>query len=201
MGEEAFRAELAREGMPEEAWLRRLEGSRFLNEMLTLDKILRYNSLLEDSLDVDRMMFVDEADARKFVAQARARGFEQAAGEAEKAAGPQATRGRHPREVFPRSSPPTDPVLDDWIVEALLKLKPGEFTDVEHSRANLHYVVLLRNLRKARRVSYDEVRGELMDGILADPPSPEEYRRWIDREVSKCRIEYGERKPAPAGPR
>jgi hypothetical protein len=199
MGEAAFRAQLEREGLGPEAWLRRISESRLLNEMLTLDKLLRYNSLLEDTLEIDRMMFVDEGEATRFVASARERGWEQAAGEAEK--GPKGTRGRFPREVFPKSAPPTDPVLDPWILEAVLKLKPGEFTGVEHSRSNLHYVVCLRNLRKGRAVKYDEVRGEVVEGILADPPSPRDYRQWIDREFAKCRIEYGERKAPPGAPR
>lgn len=199
MGEAAFAARLQREGATPESWVERLSGSRFLNEMLTLDKILRYNSLLEDTLDIDRMMFVDEGEAAKFAASARELGWEKAAGDAEK--GAPTTRSRIPREVFPRSAPPTDPVLDDWIVEALLRLKPGEFTGVEHSRSNLHYVVFLRNLRKGRQVKYDEVRGEVMDGILADPPAPREYRLWLEREFAKCRIEYGERKAAAGGNR
>ena len=197
MGDEAFRVQLAREGATEEAWIAHLAGSRLLNEALTLDKILRYAALLEDTLETDRMIFVEEAEAKKFVENARVNGYDTAAGELEKGAR-KSTQGRIPREVFPKGAPPADPVLDDWILEQLLKMKPGEFTGVEHSRSNLHYVILLRNLRKGRNVPYDVVRGELMEGILAAPPEPADYRRWFDRELAKCRIEYGERK-APAG--
>jgi hypothetical protein len=199
LGEDAFRAQLLREGLPLEAWLGRMAQSKLLNEMLTLDKILRYNSLLEDTLEIDRMMFADEGEATRFVASAREKGWEQAAGEAEK--GSPGTRARIPREVFPRNAPPTDPILDPWVLEAILRLKPGEFTGVEHSRSNLHYVTRLRNMRKGRAVKYDEVRGEVWEGILADPPSPREYRQWIDREFARCRVEYGERKAASGGPR
>ena len=197
LGEEAFRAQIEREGATADSWISRLAASRFLNEILTMDKILRYNALLEDQLETDRMIFVEDADAARFAERARAQGFDKAAGELEKD-GRKPTLGRIPREVFARSSPPTDPVLDEWVVEALLKLKPGEFTGVEHSRSNLHYVILLRNLRKGRTVRYDEVKGEVLDGILAEPPVQADYRRWMDRELAKCRIEYGDRK-APAG--
>ena len=143
------------------------------------------------------MIFVDEEEAKKFVENARRKGYDTAASEVEKGER-KPTLGRIPREVFPKSAPPSNPVLDGWILEQLLKLKPGDFTGVEHSRSNLHYVVLLRNLRKGRNVPYDVVQGELMEGILADPPDAAEYRRWFDRELAKCRIEYGEVKAAPA---
>jgi hypothetical protein len=198
MGEEAFRAQMEREGTTLEAWISRLAGSRFLSDLLTLDKILRYNSLLEDQLETDRLVFVEEGEAATFVEAARTKGFDRAAEELEKGER-RPTLGRLPREIFGPATPPANPILDDWIVEALLKLKPGEFTGVEHSRSNLHYVVLLRNLRKGRGVRYDEVKGEVLEGILADPPANPEYRRWIDRELAKCRVEYGERKPAPGG--
>ncbi len=197
MGDEAFRAQFVREGTTQEAWIAHLAGSRFLSDTLTLDKILRYAALLEDTLETDRMIFVEESDAKKFVENARANGYDTAAGEFEKG-GRKPTQGRIPREVFPKGAPPVNPVLDDWILEQLLKMKPGEFTGVEHSRSSLHYVVLLRNLRKGRNVPYDVVRGELMDGILAVPPGEADYRPWFDRELAKCRIEYGERK-APSG--
>lgn len=199
MGDEAFRAQLARDGTTLEAWTARVAGSRFLDETLTLDKILRFNALLEDTLEIDRMMFVEEEEARRFAAKARTGGYEAAAEEIDKG-GRGTTRGRIPRETFPRSAPPTDPVLDEWILEALLKMKPGECTGVEHSRSSLHYVVFLRNLRKGRAVAYAEVKGEVMEGILADPPSTPDYRRWFDRELARCRIEYGDpRTPAVKG--
>ena len=198
MGDDSFRSQMQRDGTTPEAWIARLARSNFLNEMLTLDKILRYNSLLEDQLEIDRLMFAEEREAVKFAESARAIGFDRAAEEWDKAERRPGV-GRIRREVFGRSLPPASPILDEWILEALLKLKPGEFTGVEHSRSNLHYVILLRNLRKGRSVRYDEVQGEILEGILADPPAGPEYRRWIDREVAKCRIEYGERKTGGGG--
>jgi hypothetical protein len=197
MGEEAFRSKLAREGATQEAWVAHLAGSRFLNDLLTMDKILRFDSLLVDTLEIDRMVFAEEADAKKFVESARAKGFDTAAGEVTGTGERRPTLGRIPREVFPRTSPPVSPVLDEWILEELLKLKPGQFTGVEHSRSNFHYVVLLRNLRKGRNVSYDDVKGEVVGSILNDPPATPDYLRWLDRQMAQCRIEYGARKPAP----
>ena len=87
-------------------------------------------------------------------------------------------------------------MLDEWILEELLKLKPGQFTGVEHSRSNCHYVVLLRDLRKGKNVPYEAVKGDVLEGILRDPPSAPDRRRWFEREMGKCRIEYGEPKTA-----
>jgi len=197
LGEEAFRTQLARDGITVEAWIAQLAASRFLVDTLTLEKILRYAWILEDTLEIDRMIFTEEGDATKFVENARARGYDAAAGELEKGER-KPTVGRIPREAFPKGAPPADPVLDEWILDQLLKMKPGEFTGVEHSRSNLHYVVLLRNFRKGRDVPYKDVQGEVMEGILADPPGAVDYRRWFDRERARSRVEYGERR-APAG--
>src|SRR5262245_4897055 len=48
-GEAAFRARLAAEKTTEEAYAAQLAASRFLAQMFTLDKIVRYQSLLEDT--------------------------------------------------------------------------------------------------------------------------------------------------------
>jgi len=101
-------------------------------------------------------------------------------------------KGRIARERFPKSQPPTDPVLDPWILEATLRLQPGEATGVEMSRSSLYYVVRLQAVRTGRPVSYDEVRGEILDGILRDPPAQQDYVRWMERERSKCRVEYAD---------
>jgi len=186
MGEERFRLQLAREGATEEAKRAQLEGSAFLSQLLTLDKIVRFASMQEDQLDIDRATFADEADARAFKAEADAKGFDQAA------AGVTPARGRLAREVFPKSSPPSDPPLDPRIVEELAKLPPGGIRGVEMSRSNLYYVVRLRGIRKGREVVYSQVRDELLDGILKDPPAQHEYLRWMEGEVVRCRIEYSD---------
>ena len=190
LGEERFRQQLAREAATEESKRAQLEGSAFLSQLLTLDKIVRFAALLEDQLEIDRAYFADEAEARKFKAEAEAKGFDAAAKELP--ADRTSTRGRLPREVFPKTAPPADPVLDPWIVAELVKLPPGGITGVEMSRSNLYYVVRLRGIRKAREVVYSQVRDELLDGILKDPPAQHEYLRWMEREVVRCRIEYSD---------
>jgi hypothetical protein len=191
MGEERFRQQLAREGATEESKRAQLEGSAFLAQLLTLDKIVRYAALLEDQVEIDRVYFADEAEARRFREAVTARGFDEAAKEFVPEARASA-RGRFPREVFPRSQPPSDPVLDSWILEALLKLRPGESTGVEMSRSNLYYVVRLQGVRKGRQASYAEAREEVLEGITRDPPTQQEYLRWMERERARCRVEYAD---------
>ncbi len=188
-GEAGFRARLAAEGITEEAYRDRLASSRFLNQRLVLEQIVRYHALLEDTLEIDRMAFVEEADARSFLEAARARGFDAAAEELLRD-GRSPRYGRIPRELFPRSSPPANPVLDAWVLEALLKLRPGEFTGVETSRSNLYYVARLAGLRPGRKASYGERREEVLESLLRDPPSDADCRAWIDREFAKAKVEY-----------
>ncbi len=201
MGEERFRQQLAREGSSEEAKRAQLEGSAFLAQILTLDKIVRYAALLEDQVEIDRAYFADEAEARKFREAVGAKGFDEAARELLPEPRSSA-RGRLARERFARSQPPADPVLDPWILEATLKLQPGEATGVEMSRSNLYYVVRLQAVRKGRPLSYEEARGELLEDILREPPTQQDYLRWMERERAKCRIEYadGAGKKGPKGP-
>src|SRR6185436_13846648 len=160
------------EGATEDAKRAQLEGSALLSQVLTLDKIVRFGALLEDRLEIDRVYF---AEAAKELPAERT-----------------SARGRLPREAFPKSAPPADPVLDPWIVEALQKLPPGGVTGVEMSRSNLYYVVRLQGIRKGREVVYSQVRDEVFEGILREPPAQQEYLRWMEREVVRCRIEYSD---------
>jgi hypothetical protein len=191
MGEERFRQQLAREGSSEESKRAQLEGSSFLAQMLTLDKIVRYAAVLEDQVEIDRAYFADEAEARRFREAVAAKGFDEAAKELLPEPRTSA-RGRLPRERFSRSQPPTDPVLDPWILEAALRLQPGEATGVEMSRSNLYYVVRLQAVRKGRPVPYGEAKEEVLDGILREPPAQQDYLRWMERERARCRVEYAE---------
>lgn len=190
LGEERYRQQLARDAATEESKRAQLEGSAFLSQLLTLDKIVRFAAMLEDQLEIDRVYFADEAEARKFKSEADAKGFDAAATglPAERTS----ARGRLAREAFPKTAPPADPVLDPWIVAELVKLPPGGITGVEMSRSSLYYVVRLRGIRKAREVVYSQVRDELLEGILKDPPAQAEYLRWMEREVVRCRIEYSD---------
>ena len=191
MGEERFRQQLAREGASEESKRAQLEGSAFLAQMLTLDKIVRYDALLEDQVEIDRAYFADEGEARRFREAVGAKGFDEAAKEL--LPEPRtAAKGRLARERFVKSQPPTEPLLDPWILDAALKLQPGESTGVEMSRSNLYYVVRLQAVRKGRPLSYGEAREEVLESILRDPPGQQDYQTWMQRERTKCRVEYAE---------
>ncbi|HXG59829.1 MAG TPA: hypothetical protein VNO22_00510, partial [Planctomycetota bacterium] len=63
-GESAYRQELARRGLTEEDYVRRLAASRFLADRLTLEKIVRYERLTEGALDIDRAIFEEAGEAR-----------------------------------------------------------------------------------------------------------------------------------------
>jgi hypothetical protein len=194
MGEERFRQQLAREGATEDSKRAQLEASAFLAQVFTLDKIVRYAALLEDQIEIDRSYFADEAEARRFRAAVTAKGYDEAAKEF--LSEPRSSaRGRFAREVFPKSQPPADPLLDPWILEALLRLKPGESTEVEMSRSSLYYVVRLQGIRRGRQVVYSEARGEVLESIYRDPPTQQDYVRWLEKERARSRVEYAD----PAG--
>jgi hypothetical protein len=200
MGEERFKQQLAREGSTEESKRLQLEASPFLAQIFTLDKIVRYAALLEDQIEIDRAYFADEAEARRFRAAVTAKGYDEAAKEF--LPEPRSTaRGRFPKEVFLKSQPPADPLLDPWILEALLRLKPGESTEVEMSRSSLYYVVRLQGIRKGRQTVYSELRGEVLESIFRDPPTQQDYVRWMERERLRSRVEYadGAAKRGPKG--
>lgn len=200
VGPERFRQELAREGSTEAAKQEQVAGSRFLDQLFTLDKIVRFAALLEDQIQIDRVFFTEEAAARRFGEAVAAKGFEEAA--QAMAQDRKASQGRLPREVFPKSQPPRDPALDPRILEAVLRLSPGSTTGVELSRSNLYYVVRLVGIRKGRNVVYSDVREEVLESIFKDPPTQQEYARWMEGETAHCRVEYlegGARRERPRG--
>jgi hypothetical protein len=190
IGEERFRQQLAREGVTEEAKRAQVAESPYLAQVFTLDKIVRFAAILEDQVQIDRVYFADEAEARKFREAVTSKGFDAAVQDVP--AQRSSARGRFPREAFPKSQPPIDPILDPWVLEAALKLEPGGVTGVETSRSNLYYVVRLLGIRKARAVVYSQVREEVLQSILHDPPSQQEYVRWVEGELVRCRIEYAD---------
>lgn len=198
LGEDGYRRQLEREGVTEEAKRTQIAGSAFLSELLTLDKIVRFAEMTEDRIEIDRAYFADEAEAKAFRLRCAAKGFDEAARELPP--GRTTARGLLSRESFPKSGPPANPVLDPWIVDELLGMSPGAVTGVEASRSNLFYVIRLGGFRKGRDVVYSRVKEELAEGILKDPPGPQDYQRWMERELGRTRVEYagagarGERK-------
>jgi len=161
LGAAAYRQQLEREGMTEEAKLARVEKSPFLSQLLTLDKIVRFAEVLEDRTEIDRAYFSDEADAKRFREACTAKGFDDAA--KEQLAERKPNRGLLPKESFSKAHPPQNPVLDAWIVEELQRMAPGDVTGLEASRSNYHYVIRLRGFRKGRDIVYSEVREEVLE--------------------------------------
>jgi hypothetical protein len=190
-GEEAFRAQLAAEGLTEETYVAHLRGSRALEDALALEKIVRYQALLEGAIMIDRMLFADAREARGFEELCRAKGFDASAEEVLAARRAGAIR-RLPREVFPRSRPPQEPPLGPETGELLWRMKPGEITGVVTVQPGLHAVIRLADRREARALPYDRASGEIFEGILRHPPAASELRRWIESEFARCRIRYAD---------
>jgi len=190
LGADRFRQQLARDGSSEADKLAQIEKSAFLAQMLTLDKIVRFAELLEDRMEIDRAYFADEAEAKRFHEACKAKNFDDAAQELLPERKP--AKGRLPRESFSKTQPPSEPVLDPWIVDELLTLAPGALTGVETSRANLFYVIRLRGFRKGRDIVYSQVKQEVLEGILKDPPAQSDYARWMERELARAKVEYAD---------
>lgn len=190
LGPAGYRQQLDREGVTEDAKLGQIEKSAFLSQLLTLDKIVRFADLTEDRIEIDRAYFADEAEARAFRERCGARGFDEAAKELPTDRKP--GRGRLERESFPKSGAPATPVLDAWIVDELVGMSPGAVTGVQASRSGLYYVIRLEGFRKGRNVVYSEVKDEVSESILKDPPGPQDYQRWMERELGRTRIDYAD---------
>lgn len=190
MGAERYHQQLAREGVTEQEKIAQLEKSPFLSQILTLDKIVRFAELREDRLEIDRAYFAEEAEAKRFLEACKAKSFDDAAAEQLPERKPQ--KGRLPRESFSKTQPPADPVLDPWIVDELWALADGALTGVETSRSNLFYVIRRRGFHKGRDIVYSAVKGEVLEGILKDPPAQSDYGRWMERELGRCKVEYAD---------
>ncbi len=193
LGEARYQQQLALEGATEEHKREQIEKSAFLSQLLTMDKIVRYSELVEDRYEIDRAYFAQEADAKAFRAACQAKGFDDAAKELLPA--PKPTKGVLPRESFTKTRPPLEPVLDPWIVDEVSKLGPMDVTDVETSRSNLYYVIRLRAFRKGRDVVYSQVKDEVAESVLKDPPAQQDYARWMERELGRCKVDYADGAP------
>lgn len=194
LGEARFKEQLDKEGFTEERYARHVQGLPWLDETLALEKIVRYATLREDALEIDRMVFADAGDARKFLDLCREKTYDKAADEF-KPEERKKTIARLPRETFPRSRPPSRPEIDPALAERLFKMSPGEWTDVQPGPSGLHYVIQVLKKDEGRNVSYKEARAEILEGILKDPPPPQDCRRWIEGEFNRSKIEYANRNP------
>jgi hypothetical protein len=197
MPDAEFRARLASEGIDETAYVDRLAESEWMRQLLVLDLIVRYQAMTDGMLTVDRVVFADEAEARRFASRCREAGFD-AAAEGLQAARPAGVR-KLPRETFARTAPPVEPALDPWIVEAVDALSPGQATDVESSRTELKYVIRLVEKRPGRPAPFAEARAEVLRSVLQDPPTPEDIRAWIASRSARARIEYPAATPKGRG--
>ncbi len=197
LGDAAFRERLSGEGFTEESYVEHLAGSRWLDESLALEKIVRWEGIRRGTLEIDWMIFSDAEDARRFLEACREKGFDAAAG-AFQGAG---RVTRRPRESFPRGippGPPSAPALDPRTAEALGRMKPGEVSGIEPGGPGLRHVIRLAASRPGRDAPYAELKDGVFEGILRDPPAPAECLRWIESEFAAARIEYAQKRPPRA---
>jgi hypothetical protein len=190
-GEEAFRSLLGREGVREEVYRERLESSSFLDQILTFDKIVRYADLREDRLEADVAIFAKREDAQAFLDHAVREGFDEAARRLPTAAGLD-------RLGYARSRPPLD-LISPAAHQKLLSGREGDIIGVETGPDGRYHVFRLRPGRPGRPGSYEELRGEVWRSIQSDPPSAEEYPRWMEAALKERQVQYGDRAGGKAG--
>lgn len=191
LGETEFQSLLSRGGFTAESYLAHLRASPEMAETFALEKLVRYEALVEGWVQIDWMVFAREEEARRFAERCAARGFEAAAAEPPEAG----TRAQRLRERFAVGLPPADPALDAPIAAALGKMRPGDTTAAQASRTGLFYVIRLMDARPGRALDYETAKAEVLESILSRPPTPQECRNWVEREFRRSKVEYAERRP------
>jgi hypothetical protein len=191
---EAFRARIAGDGFTEETYREHLAGSRYLDEALGLERVVRTEALRRGTMEIDRMVFANAGDAEKFASQCAEKGYDAAADAFTGAA----RVTRRPRETLLLGAPP-DP--QSPAPDVLSGLKPGEVSRVLADRGESFSVIRLRALNPGQSLPPDDERTRVLEGILREPPSAAEIRRWIDAEFSRSRIEYADPTPRAGKPR
>lgn len=182
-GPEAFRAELLRQGLNEAAYVRQLESSDFLAQILTFDKIVRYADILEECLEYDVLDFGSAAEAEAF--RGRATDFEAALKTLPPGAGARRLR-------FPRSRPPAGSgIISHEFLQKLMNVESGAIIGVEIAPENRYIIARARTPRGARKATYEEVRREVWEDILSHPPGPQEYSQWMEQARAARKVEYG----------
>lgn len=188
LGEKAFKTRLAAEGLTEEAYLDHVVGSLQLDYTLTVEKIVRYNERTGESFRIDRILFTDEKDAGSFADRCRETGFVAARAELQKGTFLN-TVTQHPETIHVVTESGIQPPLDPWIIEKLRTLKNGDVTGVERSGNNQATVIRLIERKEGRAVSYQDVKGDVLESILDSPPDPQEAQRWVSAAAGKVSVE------------
>jgi hypothetical protein len=181
LGAAEWAAHLARQGVPEAAYVGRLADSGFLSQVLTFDKILRYDELLEDRLELRISFFPTRETAEEALRGSPDPGARS--------------------WTFPRSRPPLELPFRPEVVAKLMNLPEKDRIGVEPTAPEGYSVYRMRVLRPGRTVSYEEARREVWDDIVARPPAPEEYPRWMERARMSRRVEYAGSLPRREGDR
>jgi hypothetical protein len=170
LGHDGWRRKLLDEGIPEAEYLRRLEGSAFLSQILLFDKIVRYADLVEDTIEADAAVLATAAEADAL----------------EKSGADRAWPGRL---AFPRSRPPAG--LPAEAVLGLRKGPPGVIIRLDSPEAGRYSLWRLKAVKAGRKEPYGELRREVWDALCARPPGPEDYQRWMDAALAGRSLRYG----------
>lgn len=179
LGEAGFAAQIRADGGTEADYAARLASSDYLGQLLTLDKIVRYQALRDGAVTLDRVLFADEHAARAFAAAAREKGFD--------AVDLPSTARRLPRETFAKSAPPLDPPLD---LPGLELAAVGSILGPERSRTGAFAVARLVERTAPKAAPYADAAAAVFEDILRRPPGPGEYRAWLAKATSEARVEY-----------
>jgi hypothetical protein len=83
----------------------------------------------------------------------------------------------------------------------LLNLSGKDQIGMEPTVPDGYSTYRIRVLRPGRSVSYEEARREVWDDIVARPPAPEEYPRWMEKARASRRVEYAGSLPRREGER
>lgn len=188
-GEEVFRKQLEEQGFTETSYRAFVLKNRLFVEKLTLEKMVRYSYVTEGWVEIDRHLFSHEADAERFAAAAREKGYDAAADAFQEAKGRVV---RRPREIFLRDLPPSD--LEPAAVERIFPLSSGTVSGVEKNRTGHSCVCLMRKRTPPEPATYESVRQRVFEWILEDPPADAELAGWIDLQLKRSRIEYADRR-------
>ena len=187
LGREKLEKDLKRKGRSKEELIR--EWARYPNlaETLTLEKLIVFGFLSRGAVDVDALLFTEEEDGKVFDEYlAVLKDFDKAH---EKLTGTR-MRGRiqrHRTGFFSRDLRPPD--VDKSLVDRIFTLGPGETTSrVRVSGTYAMYRVVDRI--EKRPGSYTELADDVLEAILADPPSTQLLQRWMDARFRAASIEY-----------
>lgn len=188
MGRDAFGAQLAREGLTKDAYRDYVARSCSLSHTFSIEKIVRYDAVVSGSLTLERVWFTDEKEAGRFAIESRDVGFDKALAALGRRI-PRVRFGHRAGEILAPGGPALTPPVDPWIADTLRKASPGDVVGVERSSLDVLHVIKVLDRRPPRAVAYEEVKEEILKGILDSPPTEQACDWWVRAAVERASVE------------